>query len=122
MALRDRLRRLEKTMQGNLGYFELQDGSRFYFDPEEKFRDTFKFFTDSLYADYKREPRPEPPDLLKAVARAKDRSEALFRVMGTATHLPIDREALLERGEFVPRSLVAGFTYEEWMAEGREAP
>lgn len=113
MALRDKLRRLEKTMRVQLGYFELQDGSRFYFDPEEKFRDTFKFFTDSMYADYKREARPEPPDLLKAVARAEDRGAALDLVVGGASHLPLDRDALVERGEFKPRSLIAGRTYED---------
>ncbi len=35
MALWDKLRRLEKTMWGNLEYFELADGRRYYFDPEE---------------------------------------------------------------------------------------
>ncbi len=117
MALRDKFRRLEKRMQGQLGYFELRSGQRYYFDSEEAFKITFGFFGDSLTADYRREPRPEPPDLLKAVADAKDRGGALYRVMGDFSHLPIERETLLERGEFVPRSLVAGRTYNELLEE-----
>ncbi len=118
MGLKGKVARLQKLLRGSLESFELANGQRYYFDPEEAFKITFGFFGNSLTADWKREPRPEPPDLLKAVAEARDRGEALFRVMGEATHLPIDREALVERGELLPRSLVAGRTYEEWMAEG----
>ena len=107
MALRDRFRRLEKVTRDKLTHFELQNGRRYYFNPQEAFTTTFRFFSDSITADYKREPRPDPPELLKAVAAAKDRGEALSRVMGGFSHLPLDREALVERGEFVPRSLVA---------------
>ena len=113
MALRDRLRRLEKQMQGRLSSLELADGTRYYFDPRETGRTTFLYFADSMTADYKREPRPSPPDILQAVANAKDRSDALTRVMGDYSHLPIDREALVQRGEFAPRSLVAGRSYED---------
>jgi hypothetical protein len=118
MALRDKLRRLEKVARGRLSSFELRDGQRYYFDPQEAWKITFRFFTDSMDADFKREPRPEPPDLLKAVADARDRKGALSLVMDGGSHLPLDREALVERGEFVPRPLVSGRTYEEWMAEG----
>src|SRR5829696_7593333 len=111
MALRDRFRRLEKAMRGKLSYFELADGRQFYFDPQEAFKTTFLFFMNSLRADYACEPRPEPPEVLKAVANAKDRREALSRVMGGSAFLPVDGEALVERGEFVPRSLVAGREY-----------
>jgi hypothetical protein len=113
MALQDKLRRLEKAMRGTLSSFELADGSRYYFDPQEAGKTTFKFLADSLTADYKRAPRPDPPALLQAVANAKNRGEALSRVMGGYPHLPVDREALLARGEFVPRSLVAGRSYED---------
>ena len=50
--------------------------------------------------------------MLRAVAKAKDRREALSRVMGGSSFfLPVDPEALVERGKFVPRSLVAGREY-----------
>ena len=113
MALRDRFRRLEKAMRGKLSYFELADGGQFYFEPQEAFKATFLYFMDSLRADYAREPRPGPPKVLKAVANARDRREALSRVMAGSSFLPVDEEALVERGEFVPRSLVAGREYRD---------
>ena len=113
MALKGRLRKLEKSMRGNMGSFELADGWRHYFDPQEQFKAMFLYFADSMKADHRRSLRPEPPDILRAVAGARDRGEALDLVMGGYSHLPIDREALVGRGKFVPRSLVAGRSYEE---------
>ena len=57
MGLQDKLRRLEKAAQGKLSHFELADGQRYYFDPQEAFKDAFLYFTDSMRADYAREPR-----------------------------------------------------------------
>jgi hypothetical protein len=108
MALRDKFRRLEKSMQGKLAHFELEDGQRFYFSPDEAFKATFSYFTNCMRTDWKREPRPEPPEVLRAVANAKNREEALERVMGGSSFLAVDREALVKRGKFVPRSLLAG--------------
>jgi len=113
MALKGRLRKLEKSMRGNMGSFELADGRRHYFDPQEQFKAMFLYFADSMKADHRRSLRPEPPDILRAVAGARDRGEALDLVMGGYSHLPIDREALVGRGKSVPRSLVAGRSYEE---------
>jgi hypothetical protein len=116
MGLRERLGRLKKAMEGHADSIELTDGSRYFYEPGEVFSTTFRFFTVSLRADYRCEPRPEPPDLLKAVADAKDRGEALFRIMEGGSHLPLDREALVERGEFVPGSFLAGHSYSESLA------
>ena len=111
MGLKGKVARLHSLLRSSLESFELADGRRFYFDPEEAHKATFLYFADSMTADYRREPRPEPrpepPDLLKAVASALDRGEALNRVMDGCSNLPVDAEALVERGEFVPRSLVA---------------
>jgi hypothetical protein len=112
MGLRDKLRRLEKAAQGKLSHFELADGQRHYFAQEEAFKATFLYFTDSMRADYARDPRPDPPALLQAVASARDRRGALSRVMGGSSFLPVDERALVEDGVFVPRSLVAGREYE----------
>ena len=71
----------------------------------------FLYFMNSLRADYHREPRPEPPPELRAVAGAWDRREALSCVVARSAHLPIDEEALAEKGVFEPRSLVAGRWY-----------
>jgi hypothetical protein len=71
-----------------------------------------------MTAEYERESYPEPPELLKMVAEAKDRAAALFSVMRGLSHLPLDREALVERGELVFRSLRAGKEYGDF--EGLE--
>ena len=107
MGLKGKLNTLQRRMSGNLDFFELVDGRRHYFDPQEASVATFKFFADCLRAEWKREPYPEPPELIKRVADAKDRGEALYRVMGGCSHLPLDSEALVERGELVPRCLRA---------------
>jgi hypothetical protein len=113
MGTRDKLRRLEKSMQDKLDSFALVDGTRFYFDPQEAFKATFGYFTDSMRADYRREPRPNPPAVLRAVADARNREQALSRVMGGSSFLALDEEALVERGEVVHRSLVAGRDVDE---------
>ncbi len=107
MALRDKLRRLEKAARGKLSHFELKDGKRYYFEPMQAHKAAFGYWSDSLRADYRREPRPEPPDILQAVAGARDRGDALDAVEAGYSFLPVDREALVKRGEFLPRSLVA---------------
>ena len=107
MGTRDKLRRLEKSMRDRLTSFALEDGSTFYFDPEEAFTATFGFFTASLRADWEREPRPQQPEVLRAVADAKDRRRALELVMQGSSFLPLDEGSLVERGEFVPRRLVS---------------
>jgi hypothetical protein len=112
MAARDRLRRLEKAMGDELSHFELQDGKRFYFEPEEVSKSLVLFWADSMRADYRREPRPEPPEVFRAVADARDREKALSVVLPGPGLLPVDRGALIERGEILPRSFVAGREYE----------
>jgi hypothetical protein len=112
MGLRAKLSRLQKAMRGNMDYIELVDGSRHWFDPEDASKELFLYFTDSLGAVYHETPRPEPPEILRAVASATDREAAFRRAysMAPAPWCPLDVPALVERGEFVPRSLVAGQT------------
>ncbi len=114
MALRDKLRRLEKTVRGKLPYFELADGSRYFYEPEAVWSELFLHGSDSLEADYRSEQRPEPPPILEAVARAKDRRSAVERLYAQdpAPLTAYDLEALVERGEFVPRSFLADHSYE----------
>jgi hypothetical protein len=92
MGLRAKLSRLQKAMRGNMDYIELVDGSRHWFDPEDASKELFLYFTDSL--------------------GATDREAAFRRAysMAPAPWCPLDVPALVERGEFVPRSLVAGQT------------
>jgi hypothetical protein len=66
------------------------------------------YFSESLHAVYHGSPRPQPPALLEVVAGARDRREAFSHICprGATLSLPVDLEALIERGEFVPRRLV----------------
>ncbi len=118
MARRAKLRRLQKMLRGSLEAIEQRDGSTYYFDPSEAFGQMFDFWAGSVEADYRREPRPDPPACLAAVAKARNRRNALERVMQGSSFLPIDEDALVEHGEFIPRSLVAGREYGDF--EGLE--
>ncbi len=115
MGLRDKFRRLEKTMRGTLASFELVDGSRYFYEPEKAWSELFLHHSDCMRADHRSEPRPEPPEILTAVAKARDRRSAVERLYAQdpAPLTAYDLEALVERGEFDPRSFLAGHSYEE---------
>ena len=106
--MKNKLRRLEAAVRGNLESFVLEDGSRFYFDPTSGER--FLHSMDCLRAQGEGKTTfPEPPPVVKAIARAKDRAAAFRKVYsGNFTIMPYDTEALIERGEFVPVSMVVG--------------
>ncbi len=97
-------------MHGHLEPIQLTDGSIAYINPDEAFKEVFTYFSESARADYHREPRPAPPVCLEVVASAKDRHVALEMVMAGTTHLPVDEEALVADGEFVPRQLAPSYT------------
>ena len=118
MGTRGKLRRLQKMLEGNLLAIPQRNGSTVYFDPEKAVWDVFSYFSDSLRADFDREPRPPAPECLKAVAGAKDRRAALEGVLQGCSFLPLDETALVEEGRFQPRSLVAGREYGDF--EGLE--
>jgi len=108
MGLRGKLRRLERDARGNLDSFQLEDGSRFYFDPASC--EVFLHNSACLEAQSGGKTTfPEPPPVVKAIARARDRAAALNKVFeGGFMVMPYDTEALIERGEFVPVSMVVG--------------
>lgn len=81
MALKGKLDKLQKAMRENLESFEFAEGRQYYFDPQEAFKTTFRFFTDCMSAEHLHELRPEPPEILRTIADAKDRRAALYRVM-----------------------------------------
>ncbi len=115
MATLGRLRRLQKAMQGNMDCIELA-ASLLGVEPEAAtVRELFGYFADSLRAVHREEPRPEPPEILKAVANATDRESAFRQAYSQAPMpwCPLDITALVERGELVPRSLVAGRPVDE---------
>ena len=105
------MQRLEKAMRGKLDYLELREGGRYWFDPCIAQIELFGHAMRSAYTDYKGEPRPDPPEILRALAGAKDRKAALERfypARGSMLSYAYDLEALFERGELVPRSFMAG--------------
>jgi hypothetical protein len=110
MGPRRRLQRLEKAAQGKLGYFVLREGGRYWFDPDSAHIELFTHSMNSMRADYGGEPRPHPPEIMRALARAKDRKAALEGLYSEEGSMPLSAynlEALVERGELVPRSFVA---------------
>ena len=110
MGLKSRLARLQKAMRGKLSSFELADGFRHWFNPEYVYKEIFLHSASSMRADYKRRPRPEPPEILRVIARARDRREAVEKVFpgNESVFIAYKLEVLVEHGELVPRSFVAG--------------
>ena len=107
MGPRDSLRRLKREMRGNLDSFVLEDGSRYYHDPQSL--ELIEHIFDCLHAQGEGVPFPEPPEILKAVSRAKNREAALHQVAGGGDLLfPYKVEPLIQHGRIVPRSLVEG--------------
>ncbi len=116
--LRSWVRKLEREGRGGLVRIPQADGTTFAIDRMKAHIQCFGYLYESMHADYDAEPRPEPPSVLLAVASARDRSSALAKVAEKPDSLPVDRQALIEFGEFVPVSLVAGKSYEEVMEGG----
>ena len=107
--MRGWLRRVENAARGNLASFELLGGGRYYYDPAST--ELILHIFDCLHAQGDGVPFPEPPEVVRAIARARDREAALQQVTGDGGDMglfPYETEALIERGEIVPRSLVEG--------------
>ncbi len=110
MGLRAKVSRLQKALRGTLDCIELADGGRYCFEPEQTWETLFGYWSASLRAVYHETPRPEPPEILRAVASAADRHRAFQQAysQAPAPWCPLDVTALVERGELTPRPLVAG--------------
>ncbi len=67
-------------MRSNLDSFVLEDGARFYFEPESP--ELFKHCMDCLRAQGAGKPFPEPPEVVKALSRARNREAAYHQVGG----------------------------------------
>ena len=103
MGLRRWLKRIERDAQGALGSFVLEDGTCHYYDPMGD--ELFLHMCDCLRAQGEGVPFPKPPETIKAIARARNREAAFEQVRGGADWdlFPYDAEALVKRGEIVPR-------------------
>lgn len=100
-------------MRGNLSSFVLQDGSTYWYDQGETWMELFGHGSECLQADYEGRSRPDPPQILRAVANAKDRRLVVERLypQGSLPLMAYDVDVLIESGEFVPRSFLAGVEY-----------
>lgn len=107
MGLRGRLNRLQTSLRGQLSSFELADGSRYWYDPDAAFPELFLFGAACLRAAGPPHARPEPPELVRALVKAKDR-RAAFESLAPVPFFPYEYDAFVERGELVHRSMVAG--------------
>ena len=107
MGLRDELRRVRASLHDELASFDLADGSRFWYDPYAVGAELFLYGCASLRAGAPAN-RPEPPDIVRALTKARDRRAAFAAVAPNPAMFPYERLALVERGDLVHRSLVAG--------------
>lgn len=105
MGLKDKVRKLEKSVQGSKESFELAEGSRYHYDLEKTFSTMFSHFMSVLRADHDRVPRPGPPELLVAVSRAKNRRRAYLQALEGLSFLAYEEEPLIEEGRLVPKQL-----------------
>ena len=109
MGLKGKMRRLERAATEKLESFELEDRSRYYYDAMEAGIGVFLHTTERLRSHDQPE-WPEPPEIIKALARAKNRKAAFDRFFGGGFVLfPYDPEAFVERRELVRHSLVVGY-------------
>jgi hypothetical protein len=118
VGLRAKVRTLERIARGQVESFELADGSLHYYDPVSPER--FLHTMNCLRAQGNGETTfPEPPETVRAITRAKDRAAALEQVYGSGSFVifPYDTEALMERGELVPRPMVVGRELGEWLPD-----
>jgi hypothetical protein len=105
VGLRGKLRRLERGAREDVASFILEDGSRYYYNPESG--ECFLHGCGCIRAGYEGEPYPEPPETIKALTRARNKAAALDTACGGGFDLfPYEREALVERGELVPVSWI----------------
>jgi hypothetical protein len=127
MVIRDRLRRLEAAMEGNLSSIELADGTTYRYNPGEVWRPMLEHAVAATEADYERKVRPQAPEVLRIVCRAKNRRAALSRLYPEWETRPpfcgFDLRALVERGELVHVAFAPGYppVVEEGEAWGGEA-
>jgi hypothetical protein len=105
-GMRRELARMRERVAGDESFL-LNNGSRYRYDRTSVAIERFKHGAEAIRADYEGRPRPvEPPEILRAVARAKNRCAAVEKLYpGWETSRPFcayDLPTLVETGELVP--------------------
>jgi hypothetical protein len=75
--MRSWIRRLERDARGHLESFELLDGSTYYYDGLETYKELFLHAYDVLLGDAHK--WPEPPEILSKMCEARDVAAVLKR-------------------------------------------
>ncbi len=104
-STRNELAKIKRKVGGGTGSIKLADGTTYKFSPDDAYSTLFTHFMGCLRADHNREPRPEPPELLRAIAKADDRERAFYDVLDGYSFVAFDREPLIEEGRLVPKQL-----------------
>jgi hypothetical protein len=73
--MRSWIRRLERDARGHLESFELLDGSTYYYDRLETYKELFLHAYDVLLGDAHK--WPEPPEIYRKMCEAKDPAAVL---------------------------------------------
>jgi hypothetical protein len=104
-STRNELAKIRRQVGGSTGTIKLAGGATYKFSPDDVYSELFSHFMNVLRADHHREPRPEPPELLRAIANAADRERAFHEVLDGYSFVAYQKDPLIERGEFVPSQL-----------------
>lgn len=82
MGLKEQLRRVEKTAQGQLESFRTQDGRTYVYDPQEVGIQMFLYTCDLIRSSYDPDQPPVEPPFLEAVRNAAHPDEVISRFEG----------------------------------------
>jgi hypothetical protein len=102
------IKRLEHAARGDLASFELLDGSRYYFDPASP--ELFVHWYECGKAGSAHH-WPDPPEVLRKLAEAKDveRAVELVRGEGSWDFFVYDIEGLIGERTLKPRGIVSRY-------------
>jgi hypothetical protein len=102
VGLRDKVRALERMAQDQVASFELEDGSRYYYDADEVRKEVFLHGLDCLRAG-SLEAWPEAPVGYRKMCEARDPAVVLERLTSAEfIDFPYEVEALLVERRLVP--------------------
>ena len=99
--LRDALSRLRREMRGEAESFELVDGSRFYYSPQEVHKEVFLHGLECMSADSP-EAWPPPPTIYVKLCQARHLEAVLKRLTSAeAIEFPYREDVLLRERRLV---------------------
>jgi hypothetical protein len=111
MTLRNWIKRLERAASEDLESFELLDGSTYHYDRLETYKELFLHACDVQLGDA--EKWPEPPEVYRKIAEAKDPAAVLerFRPENSQSAF-VDPAALFDTAALVDERRLVPISYE----------